>query len=398
MGDHLKSDASVLESGFASENRKNDFFPNVPRGLCVGSNPKGSEMDSIRSPTSPLDFRVFSSLGNPYRSRTSYNEGRHKTWDRSKVGLGIVNSLDDETNQIGKVLQSSLSKKVLLNPRMMIKAQNNGYHIDPIQAPKSLPKDIAIFPRSLTKPTNLQKGKSAVLFEIGEDPFTSEDSKSTILSCSLDSPWSGPRLSSIGTRKSRFSSSNFCSGNQTCTLNSPVQSIKECFEAGASSGSKPGSLQPVTNSVTGLLGSLSTSEIELSEDYTCVKTHGPNPKITHIFCDCVLECHSNELSDASSNNAESTAIPPVANNTSSEILSKYPSDDFLSFCGSCKKKLDGADIYMYRGEKAFCSSDCRSLELLIDEEIEENNGDSSDEISNLNSRDDLFESGTFTNM
>ncbi|CAH9132759.1 unnamed protein product [Cuscuta epithymum] len=34
---------------------------------------------------------------------------------------------------------------------------------------------------------------------------------------------------------------------------------------------------------------LSLSEMELSEDYTCVITHGPNPKTTHIFGNCVVE-------------------------------------------------------------------------------------------------------------
>ncbi|KAK3212898.1 hypothetical protein Dsin_017604 [Dipteronia sinensis] len=48
----------------------------------------------------------------------------------------------------------------------------------------------------------------------------------------------------------------------------------------------------------------------------------------------------------------------------------YPSDDFLSFCHSCNKKLEGKDIYIYRGEKAFCSLDCRSEQILIDEKLE----------------------------
>ncbi|CAH9112369.1 unnamed protein product [Cuscuta europaea] len=34
---------------------------------------------------------------------------------------------------------------------------------------------------------------------------------------------------------------------------------------------------------------LSLSEMELSEDYTCVITHGPNPKTTRIFGNCVVE-------------------------------------------------------------------------------------------------------------
>ncbi|KAL3626081.1 hypothetical protein CASFOL_029630 [Castilleja foliolosa] len=34
---------------------------------------------------------------------------------------------------------------------------------------------------------------------------------------------------------------------------------------------------------------LSLKEMELSEDYTCVITHGPKPKTTHIFGNCIVE-------------------------------------------------------------------------------------------------------------
>ncbi|GJZ72659.1 cyclin-dependent kinase 1, partial [Tanacetum coccineum] len=37
--------------------------------------------------------------------------------------------------------------------------------------------------------------------------------------------------------------------------------------------------------------------------------------------------------------------------------------DFLSTCHECNKQLHGKDIYMYRGEKAFCSIECRSMEI-----------------------------------
>lgn len=34
---------------------------------------------------------------------------------------------------------------------------------------------------------------------------------------------------------------------------------------------------------------LSLREMESSEDYTCVITHGPNPKTTHIFDNCIVQ-------------------------------------------------------------------------------------------------------------
>ncbi|GJU35506.1 cyclin-dependent kinase 1 [Tanacetum coccineum] len=36
--------------------------------------------------------------------------------------------------------------------------------------------------------------------------------------------------------------------------------------------------------------------------------------------------------------------------------------DFLSTCHECNKQLHGKDIYMYRGEKAFCSNECNPYE------------------------------------
>ncbi|XP_019241813.1 PREDICTED: protein MARD1-like [Nicotiana attenuata] len=38
----------------------------------------------------------------------------------------------------------------------------------------------------------------------------------------------------------------------------------------------------------GVTDGLSLREMESSEDYTCVITHGPNPKTTHIFDNCVV--------------------------------------------------------------------------------------------------------------
>ncbi|KAJ4890601.1 hypothetical protein Rs2_30349 [Raphanus sativus] len=93
----------------------------------------------------------------------------------------------------------------------------------------------------------------------------------------------------------------------------------------------------------------SEDEMEMSEDYTCIITHGPNPKTTHIYGDQVLECHKNE------------------DNKEKSIESEL--DYFLSVCNFCNKKLVvGEDIYMYRGEKAFCSAECRSEEMAIDDE------------------------------
>ncbi|KAJ6818166.1 uncharacterized protein M6B38_407485 [Iris pallida] len=44
-----------------------------------------------------------------------------------------------------------------------------------------------------------------------------------------------------------------------------------------------------------------------------------------------------------------------------------PVADFLSNCHLCRKSLHGKDIYMYRGEKAFCSTECRYQQIASDE-------------------------------
>ncbi|KAK4355758.1 hypothetical protein RND71_024729 [Anisodus tanguticus] len=48
----------------------------------------------------------------------------------------------------------------------------------------------------------------------------------------------------------------------------------------------------------------------------------------------------------------------------------YPNSDFLSSCHLCQKKLHGKDIYMYRGEKAFCSTECRYRQIVMDDHKE----------------------------
>ncbi|KAK3031481.1 hypothetical protein RJ639_035516 [Escallonia herrerae] len=45
--------------------------------------------------------------------------------------------------------------------------------------------------------------------------------------------------------------------------------------------------------------------------------------------------------------------------------------DFLRTCGLCKRRLSLArDIYMYRGDTAFCSLECREQQMNLDERKE----------------------------
>ncbi|CAA7047899.1 unnamed protein product [Microthlaspi erraticum] len=45
--------------------------------------------------------------------------------------------------------------------------------------------------------------------------------------------------------------------------------------------------------------------------------------------------------------------------------------DFLRSCSLCKRQLvPGRDIYMYRGDRAFCSLECRQKQITVDERKE----------------------------
>ncbi|WMV42811.1 hypothetical protein MTR67_036196 [Solanum verrucosum] len=388
---HLMSDGisdSYFQSDVLVRKHKSNSFFNVP-GVFVGLNPKGSESDSVRSPTSPLDFRVFSNLGNPFRSSTSEGAGANKTWGCTKVGLGIVDSLDDEMKQSGKVFRSSDSKNILFGTQMRIKTHDFQSCVgDSLEEPKSLPKIISIFPHTLSKSSDLRKGSSDVVFGIG-DALSEHELSRNFRSCSLDSGRSSSRFASLANRTVAFGSEN--------AIN-PVVSHTKCVRGCSKLGNPAGGakLSPIPTPVgsnTSLVGSISASDIELSEDYTCVRTRGPNAKVTHIFCDCILECHNNELPNFCKNANEKTVLPEVTD--SSEVLTSFPSSDFLRFCSSCKKRLDGKDIYMYRGEKAFCSLDCRSEAILIDEEMEKKVNNHSESTIKPNSRDEVFDTGLF---
>ncbi|KAH9295892.1 hypothetical protein KI387_039480 [Taxus chinensis] len=46
-------------------------------------------------------------------------------------------------------------------------------------------------------------------------------------------------------------------------------------------------------------------------------------------------------------------------------------DYFLQACSLCKLRLGpGKDIYMYRGDAAFCSAECRNEQIVVDERME----------------------------
>ncbi|XP_018446776.1 FCS-Like Zinc finger 10 [Raphanus sativus] len=234
-----------------------------------------SDYETAWSPTSPLEFRLFSSLGNPFggsSSLRSITRMHQRSWDSGKVGLRIVDSLDDHHTDSSRILLPSPDSKNMIFGSLMM----NPFAKSPIQ----------------------------------------KDDKPNI----IDACQQGP-----------------------------------------------------------LNEQLIESEVEIAEEeYTRVISHGHNPKTTHIFGSQVLESleHDDETTKKVCCEDKKESIFVIAPldlttiaDTDDELLP--PPSDFLSFCSLCSKKLGiGKDIYMYRGYKAFCSSECRSEVILLDEERE----------------------------
>ncbi|XP_008793453.2 FCS-Like Zinc finger 8-like [Phoenix dactylifera] len=368
--DHLMPDGRMQRA------RSTSFF-SAP-GLFVGFSAKGSaDSESARSPTSPLDYKLFSNLGSSFvRSpRSPGPEGQPRSWDCPRVGLGLVDSLNDESKAGGRVLGFSETKNILLGSQLRIN----------IPTPKTLPEIVWVSaqahvgsPSSRSGCSKLAVGSEGAELEPGEFGKTR--------SWSADIGRSSLPLARFVYRSPKSSSEFFPSDSKNSAPDAS-RLVSKPINFDNLSGSLPISL----GSSHGFISSLSASEIELSEDYTCIISHGPNPKTTHIFGDCVLESHPIQSPDSKNKLGKEGG--------GSSWLVKCPvdsppcpSNDFLSHCFSCNKKLEGKDIYMYRGEKAFCSCNCREQEILIEEETEKPTADCYD-ASDSSFHEDIFLAG-----
>jgi hypothetical protein len=121
---------------------------------------------------------------------------------------------------------------------------------------------------------------------------------------------------------------------------------RHSFDLGKLPG--PGSLPAsIAAGTRGFVGSVSASEIEQSEDYTRIIARGPNPKTTHIFGDCILEPHTVGDSDEAAMEVEEGAAGCYFV-VKCAAGAAPAAENFLSSCFTCKKKLEGNDIYIYR--------------------------------------------------
>ncbi|PHU28501.1 hypothetical protein BC332_00594 [Capsicum chinense] len=113
-----------------------------------------------------------------------------------------------------------------------------------------------------------------------------------------------------------------------------------------------------------------TAEFEDSlEEYTIVTCRAPgNKSYTKVYDD------KKEFQGRKCNRSSVFNISPA----NIGGFPAYPDSDFLSSCHLCQKKLHGKDIYMYRGEKAFCSTECRYRQIVMDDHKEKCSSRSAD--------------------
>ncbi|KAE7998415.1 hypothetical protein FH972_002961 [Carpinus fangiana] len=106
------------------------------------------------------------------------------------------------------------------------------------------------------------------------------------------------------------------------------------------------------------------------ENYTYVTCRGPSNSFTRVYYDggeYGRTGHERHGLDR----CNKMGVLQYSRPRYEESFSTYPTSDFLSSCNLCRKKLQGKDIYMYRGEKAFCSTECRSRQIMMDERKEQ---------------------------
>ncbi|XP_062194704.1 FCS-Like Zinc finger 10-like isoform X2 [Phragmites australis] len=285
----MVSDPAPVSSGGGGEARPRGgaaLFA-VPRLFVVLAPKRAPDGESSRSPTSPLDPKALL-LRSPRSPRT---------WDTEPVGRGLVDALAGD------------AKNCLLSPRLRLKSYS------------SLPK-------------NFGGGGGHSQPELGKT-----------MSCPA------PDTAAAGGMSvpcSRFFHGDLKSGPEATQSDGAHLNNAKRHAFGLGKLPGPGSLPAsIAAGARRFIGSVSASEIEQSEDYTCIIARGPNPKTTHIFGDCILEPHTvgetdEAVMEVQEGAAESYWVVKCAPEAAATTV------DFLGSCFTCKKKLDGNDIYIYR--------------------------------------------------
>lgn len=322
-------------------------------GSRMGFGAKGlPDSESAWSPTSPLDCKIFSNLSNPFSvksSRSSFRNVHKKQLDCSKVGLGIVSSLVNDTKLNDEILGKFQRKNIIFGPQVKTGILNFSTSSHETLASylksSSLPKNYVI---SLPPEIKDPKFEAVSIDDVfGKKEFNWESEAFISTMTSLPDSSKPPSLLINSDQNSNLGINDLCVENTSTVMSLPPvtgRSLQLDYSLKTKSSSLPRSI----DFSNGYIGSLSAREIELSEDYTCIISHGPNPKRTHIFGDCILECLKNDFTEFSKKEEPASRSSEVS--TFSEGSASYPSDDVVSFCYSCNKKLEKTEdiCYIYR--------------------------------------------------
>ncbi|KAF3439716.1 hypothetical protein FNV43_RR17994 [Rhamnella rubrinervis] len=139
------------------------------------------------------------------------------------------------------------------------------------------------------------------------------------------------------------------------------------------------------------------AEGESLENYTYVTCRrGPNQSsFTRVYYDGVERVNNPRIKDDFGTRTN-LGIFHESPASCTDDFSVFLTSDYLSSCHLCRKKLHGKDIYMYRGEKAFCSTECRSRQIMVDERKERCRSEASRSVDTASSsygRGQIFSTG-----
>lgn len=102
---------------------------------------------------------------------------------------------------------------------------------------------------------------------------------------------------------------------------------------------------------------------EEEEEYTIVTCHKANESYTKVY-------HGKFVTNQGIEIRRQACIFNISPARFGDNMTVSQTSGFLSSCHLCNKRLHGRDIFMYRGEKAFCSPECRSRQIGMDEKKE----------------------------
>ncbi|KAM7463096.1 hypothetical protein LguiA_031217 [Lonicera macranthoides] len=106
----------------------------------------------------------------------------------------------------------------------------------------------------------------------------------------------------------------------------------------------------------------------LEEDQSREGSSSVGKKASQVINKVTINIKSPKSSSSSSSSSTTTTCSSTSSCSSSHPT-PTTTTSFLDYCFLCRQKLLlGNDIYMYQGDRGFCSVECRSRQIYMDEE------------------------------